>query len=135
MIYTVYLDNYLLYDPRLPDYAVIDPVLNLSANEPGMLTFTVPETNPNAGVIQKLVSRIKVFRDGTQIFQGRVIKDERGLGNTRKYTVPRSFSLSCLTVITPRCKPGSSLSRAPAPFRRRATFHPTPNCGTPRGTC
>lgn len=87
MICTIYSDSFLVYDPRLPEYAVIDPVLSLTANEPGLLTFTVPETNPSAGNVTKLVSRIKVFRDGVQIFQGRVIKDERSLNNMRKYTV------------------------------------------------
>ena len=111
MIYTVYSDNYLLYDPRLPDYAVIDPVLNLAANEPGTLTFTVPETNPNADVIQKLVSRIKVFRDGTQIFQGRVIKDERGLGNTRKYTAE-----GCIAFLIDSVREPYSFTGTPAQF-------------------
>ena len=59
MIYTIYSDSFLVYDPRLPEYAVIDPILNLSVNEPGLLTFTVPDTNPSAGNITKLVSRIK----------------------------------------------------------------------------
>jgi len=53
MIYTIYSDSFLVYDPRLPEYAVIDPILNLSVNEPGLLTFTVPDTNPSAGNITK----------------------------------------------------------------------------------
>ena len=86
MSYTIYSDNDLLYDPRLPQYAMIDPVLDLKVNEPGMLTFTIPEMNPSAGLISKLVSRIKVYQDGQLIFLGRVVKDERQLGHRRKYT-------------------------------------------------
>lgn len=87
MIYTIYSDDELIYDPRLSEYAVTDPVLDLSVNEPGVLTFTVPETNPGVSYLVKLVSRIKVYRDRTLMFQGRIIKDERTLGNMRKITV------------------------------------------------
>lgn len=111
MICTIYSDSFLVYDPRLPEYAVINPVLSLTANEPGLLTFTVPETNPSAGNIAKLVSRIKVFRDGVQIFQGRVIKDERGLGNTRKYTVE-----GCIAFLIDSVREPYSFTGTPAQF-------------------
>lgn len=87
MIYTIYSGNELIYDPRMPDYAVIDPTLDLSVNEPGLLIFTVPETNPGIPYLVKLVSRINVYRDRSLMFQGRIIKDERTLGNMRKITV------------------------------------------------
>ena len=86
MIYTIYADQDLLYDPRLPEYAVIDPVLDLKVNEPGLLSINIPEANPVSGSISKLVSRIKVYRDGQIMFLGRVIKDERQIGHRRKYT-------------------------------------------------
>lgn len=63
MICTIYSDNELIYDPRLPEYAVIEPTLDLAVNEPGLLTFTVPETHPGIAYLVKLVSRIKVYRD------------------------------------------------------------------------
>lgn len=86
MIYTIYSGNEMIYDPRLPEYAVIEPTLDLVVNEPGLLTFTVPETHPGIAYLVKLVSRIKVYRDRSLIFQGRIIKDERTLGNMRKIT-------------------------------------------------
>ena len=111
MTYTIYADTDLLYDPRLPEYAVIDSVLDLKVNEPGLLTFTIPESNPVAGAITKLASRIKVYRDGQLIFLGRVIKDERQLGHRRKYTAE-----GCLAyLIDSVCDP-YSFTGTPAQF-------------------
>jgi hypothetical protein len=46
-MFTVFSDNALLYDPRLPEYVLIDPVLSLTKNEPARLSFGVPKTHPN----------------------------------------------------------------------------------------
>ena len=111
MSYTIYSDSDLLYDPRLPQYALIDPTMTLKVNEPGLLSFTVPDLNPSAGLITKLVSRIKVYQDGQLIFMGRVIKDERQLGHRRKYTAE-----GCLAyLIDSVCDP-YSFTGTPAQF-------------------
>lgn len=86
-MYTVYVDNWLLYDSRLPDYAMIDPVLSLKANEPGQLTFVLPKTNPNINELTRLKSRVKVYRDNILIFLGRLIEDKVGIKNTTNYVV------------------------------------------------
>ena len=52
MIYTMYSDSDILYDPKFPRYLVIDPILDLSVNEPGLLTFSVPDTHPAASRIR-----------------------------------------------------------------------------------
>lgn len=87
MIYTMYADSNLLYDPKFPNYTVIDPVLDLTVNDPGLLTFAVPDNHPSASRIRKLVTVVKVYRDGRLIFKGRIIKDERTLSRQTKYTV------------------------------------------------
>lgn len=107
MIYTIYSGNELIYDPRMPDYAVIDPTLDLSVNEPGLLTFTVPETNPGIPYLVKLVSRINVYRDRSLMFRGRIIKDERTLGNMRKITVEGCLAYLIDSVRSPYTFTGS----------------------------
>ena len=107
MIYTIYSGNELIYDPRLPEYAVIDPTLDLSVNEPGLLTFTVPETNPGIPYLQKLVSRVKVYRDQSLMFSGRIIKDERTIGNMRKITVEGCIAYLIDSVRSPYTFTGS----------------------------
>ncbi len=84
-MFTVYCDNSLLYDPRLPEYVLIDPVLSLSKNEPARLSFGVPSTNPNCGAITRLRSRIKVYRDGQLLFLGRVVEDGMGINHRQTF--------------------------------------------------
>ena len=84
-MFTVYCDNSLLYDPRLPEYVLIDPVLSLSKNEPARLSFGVPSTNPNCGAITRLRSRIKVYRDGQLLFLGRVVEDVMGINHRQTF--------------------------------------------------
>mgnify|MGYP005960786491 CR=1 FL=1 len=84
-MFTVFCDNAPLYDPRLPEYVLIDPVLSLSKNEPARLSFGVPKTNPNCGAVTRLQSRVKVYRDDTLVFLGRVIEDGVGLNHRQTY--------------------------------------------------
>ena len=83
-MYHILCDSHVLYDPRLPDLFVLDPDLKQKKNEPGELTFTIPKAHPHYGVIEKLKSRIKVYRDDVLIWLGRVIEDERDLYENRK---------------------------------------------------
>lgn len=93
-MYRIYSDNDLIFDPRVKNCPVLNPVLSLTVNTPGTLTFTLPETHPTFGRINRLSSRIKVYRDSTVIFIGRVIEDERSLDNRREYTA--EGVLACL---------------------------------------
>lgn len=86
-MYHILCDSYVLYDPRLPDLFVLEPTLTQKKNEPGELTFTIPKEHPHYGVIEKLKSRIKVYRDETLIWIGRVIEDEHDLYENRRVVV------------------------------------------------
>jgi hypothetical protein len=59
-------------------------MLTQKKNEPGELTFTIPKEHPLYSVIEKLKSRVKVYRDDTLIWVGRVIEDERDLYENRR---------------------------------------------------
>ena len=83
-MYRILCDSYLFYDPRLPDLFVFEPDLTKKKNEPGELAFTIPKEHPHYGVLEKLKSRIKVYRDDTLIWIGRAIEDERDLYENRK---------------------------------------------------
>ena len=71
MIYTITCDGELLFDPRLQDYALQNPVLDREANRAGTLTFTIYPNHPMYGQVHFLKSRLKVYRDGTLIFIAR----------------------------------------------------------------
>ena len=83
-MYRILCDSYVLYDPRLPDLFVFEPELTQKKNEPGELTFKMPKEHPHYDVLEKLKSRIKVYRDDTLIWVGRLIEDERDLYENRK---------------------------------------------------
>ena len=83
-MYRILCDSYVIHDPRFPDLFVMEPTLTQKKNEPGELTFTIPKEHPHYGVLEKLKSRIKVYRDDTLIWIGRAIEDERDLYENRK---------------------------------------------------
>ena len=91
-MYRILCDSYVLYDPRLPDLFVIEPELTQKKNEPGELSFTIPKEHPNYGVLEKLKSRIKIYRDDTLIWLGRAIEDDRDLYENRKVVAEGALS-------------------------------------------
>jgi len=100
-MYRILCDSYVLYDPRLPDFFVFEPDLTQKKNEPGELSFTVPKEHPHYGVLEKLKSRIKVYRDDTLIWVGRAIEDERDLYENRKVVVEGTLAFLLDSIIRP----------------------------------
>lgn len=106
-MFTVFSDNALLYDPRLPEYVLTDPVLSLAKNEPARLSFGVPKKNPNCGAVTRLQSRIKVYRDGALVFLGRVIEDGVGLNHRQTYLAEGALAFLLDSVQRPFAFEGS----------------------------
>ena len=78
-MYRILCDSYVLYDPRMPELLVFEPELTQKKNEPGVLTFKISKEHPYYGVLEKLKSRIQVYRDDVLIWVGRAIEDERDI--------------------------------------------------------
>ena len=97
-MYRILCDSYVLYDPRMPELFVFEPELAQKKNEPGMLTFKISKEHPHYGVLEKLKSRIKVYRDDNQIWVGRAIEDERDLYENRWIMAEgvQAFLLDCI---------------------------------------
>ena len=100
-MYSIYADEYLIYDSRMQDYVAMDPKLTLKANEAGQLTFTLPSTNPSISHITRLKSRIKVYRDSTLIFLGRIIEDSVSLDSKHVYVAEGTLAYLLDSVIRP----------------------------------
>ena len=100
-MYRILCDSYVLYDTRLPELFVFEPELTQKKNEPGELTFKIPKEHPNYGVLEKLKSRIKVYRDDSLIWVGRAIEDERDLYENRKVIAEGVLSFLLDSVIRP----------------------------------
>ena len=76
-MYTVYLDDNLIYSPGDAELAILNPKLELGDNKSGSFEFDLPTTNPFYDKIKKMVSVVRVDKDGTPIFYGRVITTEK----------------------------------------------------------
>lgn len=107
-MYRILCDSYVLYDPRLLDLFVFEPELTQKKNQPGELTFKIPKEHPNYGVLEKLKSRIKVYRDYTLIWVGRAIEDERDLYENRKVVVEGPLAYLLDSVIRPFAMDGTA---------------------------
>lgn len=85
-MYSVYADNVCIYNDAfiLEDAILISPVLNLEKNAAGSFEFTIPSTNKAYDTISRLSTYIYVYRDGEEIWCGRIISEEMDFWKNRK---------------------------------------------------
>ena len=100
-MYRILCDSYVFYDPRLLDLFVLEPELTQKKNDPGELSFTIPKEHPHYDVLEKLKSRIKVYRDDTLIWIGRAIEDSRNLYENRRVIAEGVLSFLLDSVLRP----------------------------------
>lgn len=84
-MYTIYNDGQLLYSTAGTDDAhiLLNPKLSLDVNGAGALTFTIPPGHAQYDAIRKLKGIITVEQDGTTIFRGRAMDDEKDFYNQK----------------------------------------------------
>lgn len=78
MIFRIYADDTLIYDPLLTKEGrnVLSPKLTLELNKSGSLKFVMPPDNVAYDSFTKMKTIIRVFRDDELLFRGRVLNDE-----------------------------------------------------------
>ena len=78
-MFTIYVDDKPLYVPTLTDsgYGVISPRLSVELSKAGSLELSLPPNNLMYDGIKKLKSVVKVFQDDDELFEGRVLHDEK----------------------------------------------------------
>lgn len=76
MGYRVYYDDYLLYDPIMTNYKLINPIWEQELSKVGKFTFTIPVTHPNFEFVELMKPLIKIYRDGVLKFKGRIYRIE-----------------------------------------------------------
>lgn len=82
-MYTVYLDDNLIHSPGDTELVILNPKLELADSKSGSFEFDMPTTNPFYDKIKKMVSVIRVDKDGTPIFYGRVLNTEKDFHATK----------------------------------------------------
>lgn len=85
-MYSVYADDICIYNDSfmLEDAIIIDPHLTLEANAAGSFEFTLPSTNKVYATAERLKTEISVRRDGSEIWAGRIVSEEKDFWNNRK---------------------------------------------------
>lgn len=78
-MYRILSDGHTVYDPRLPENAIISGKLTLEVNKAGSLTVTIPKSNPHYGMIALMKSIVTVYDDDRLIFRGRPYAPSRNL--------------------------------------------------------
>lgn len=102
-MYTIYADGQLLYSPDLADdgYAVISPKLTEELNKTGSLEFTLPTNNVMYDKLQKLKTIIVVKLDGSEIWRGRVLHDEKDWYNRKQVYCEGMLSYLLDSIVRP----------------------------------
>ena len=77
-MYTVYCDNSILYTPGVEELKLGDPVLKLEVNKTGSFSFTIYPDHLYYDQIERMKSIVRVEKDGSTLFRGRVISEEIG---------------------------------------------------------
>lgn len=99
--YTIFCDDYCLYDSRLNEFQVEKPVLKQELNAVDELSFTIFPNHPYYENISKLSSTIRAFRNDQLLFKGRAISSELGFHNEKKIICESVLAFLLDTVIRP----------------------------------
>jgi hypothetical protein len=83
VVYTVYCDNELLFDPRIDELAIFDKKIALEVNKTGSFDFKIYPSHPMYDRIKRLKSSIEVYQDAYMIFRGRVLDDTQDFNNAK----------------------------------------------------
>ena len=91
-MFSVYADNNLIYDSRTDLYLMSKGQITLETNKSAKFVFTIYKDHPFYSSIEKLKTIVKVYRDESLIYRGRVIKSVDGFNNDRVFTCEGELS-------------------------------------------
>lgn len=74
-MYRAYCDGALMYDSRIEELALVNPVLNLEENKAGSFSFLLPPEHSTYNIVKKRKSLIDVYQDDEWLWSGICIKD------------------------------------------------------------
>ena len=85
-MYIVKIDNEKVFDPRIDELTLIEPVVELEENNAGSFSFIIYSTHPFYDKIKRRKSIVTVYEDSDIIFQGMVYElEEDFYKNKRVY--------------------------------------------------
>lgn len=116
MSWTIWCDDKLIFDPRLPDYKVTAAKLSQELSKADTLTFTVYPQHPNFDSLSKFKPTLIVKDGDTVKSRCRILDDEIGWNNEKKITAEGPFAWLCDTVQRPFQFPQDEDHATPADY-------------------
>lgn len=114
--WSVYCDDYLLFDPRLDDYKLSSLVLKMELNCADSLSFDIYPQHPNFSQISKLKPTIFVKNGGSTVSESRVLNDEIGWNNEKSVITEGPISWLTDSIQRPFSFPLDSDHATPADY-------------------
>ena len=90
--------EYMLHNPRVKNLMVGDPYFEVGDNVNGQAEFSVYPTHPFYKYVKKLTTDVVFYKDGTEVFAGRVLYDDEELNGTKKVFVEGELAYLCDSV-------------------------------------
>lgn len=87
-MYTIYIDDVLVHNDGASSetHILLNPKLTLKDNSAGTLTFTMVPGNAGYDIAKKMKSTVHVYRDGDEIWRGRILSEDGDFYNRRSVT-------------------------------------------------
>ena len=118
-MFRIYADNVLIYDSSLDDYVITKGQIEREVSKSGKFTFTLYSDHPHFDRIEELKTIIKVYRDDSLVFRGRVLSYVDGFNADRTFTCEGELSFFVDSVQRPYVFQGSPADL----FRQFVTAH------------
>ena len=120
-MFSVWLDGKLLYSSAVNDpyYAIGTPILTLEAGKAGSLSFTMYPNHPEYDSMRRMLGRVVVYEDDTELFRGRILRMETNLYKERKVTCEGDLAYLMDSI----ADPGEYTESISAHFSRLVDMH------------
>lgn len=120
-MFSVWLDGKLLYSSAVNDpyYAIGTPILTLEAGKAGSLSFTMYPNHPEYDSLRRMLGRVIVYEDDTELFRGRILRMETNLYKERKVTCEGDLAYLMDSI----ADPGEYTESISAHFSRLVDMH------------
>lgn len=100
-MYTIYIDDTLIYSPVMQDRKLREAQANLELNAFGGLTFSIGIENTARDAVGILSGTVTLFDDNTPIFKGRVLGVEKSFDNVLEVICEGALGYLCDSVLDP----------------------------------
>lgn len=83
-MYIVKIGNKKIYDPRIDELTLIEPIIELEENSAGSFSFTMPSEHPLYDAIERRKTVVQVFEDSDLLFSGMAYEVEDDFYHNKK---------------------------------------------------